>query len=497
MEPSTHDQALPVIIQGGMGVGVSGWRLARAVARTGQLGVVSGVALDVVLARRLQLGDAGGHVRRALRHFPLRGAAGRILGRYYVPGGIPPGSAFRPVPRLGLRPNPWRDELTAAGNFVEVWLAKQGHAGPVGVNYLEKVQLATPPAVYGAMLAGVEYVLVGAGIPSQIPALLDALAAGSVAELPVTVTGAASGERHVITLDPEQLAGPDGADVPLRRPRFLAIISSAVLALYLNRSAVTRPDGFVLETPAAGGHSAPPRGRMQVSGAGEPVYGPRDQIDAAKVASLGLPFWLAGGYATPEALTRARAAGAMGIQAGTAFALSRESGLDPGLRQRLLDQAAAGTLQVRNDPYASPAGFPFKVAQLSGTLSEQDRYQRRPRICDLGYLRTPYRKANGAVGYRCPAEPVDAYVRKGGQSGDTAGRRCLCNALTANIGLGQRRLDGATELPLVTLGQDFGFLPGLPHGDHCAADVVRYLLGPGKPDPPIGDRPVLAPGAGE
>jgi NAD(P)H-dependent flavin oxidoreductase YrpB (nitropropane dioxygenase family) len=62
----------PVIIQGGMGVGVSGWRLAQAVAATGQLGVVSGVALDAVLARRLQRGDPDGQVRRALACFPAQ-----------------------------------------------------------------------------------------------------------------------------------------------------------------------------------------------------------------------------------------------------------------------------------------------------------------------------------------------------------------------------------------------------------------------------------------
>ena len=64
----------------------------------------------------------------------------------------------------------------------------------------------------------------------------------------------------------------------------------------------------------------------------------------------------------------------------------------------LLGRAADGALDVRNDPYASPTGFPFKVAQLPGTLSEEDTYSRRPRLCDLGYLRTPYVKANGARG---------------------------------------------------------------------------------------------------
>ena len=42
----------PAVIQGGMSVGVSGWPLARAAARTGQLGVVSGVALDATPAAR-------------------------------------------------------------------------------------------------------------------------------------------------------------------------------------------------------------------------------------------------------------------------------------------------------------------------------------------------------------------------------------------------------------------------------------------------------------
>lgn len=466
------EASAPVIIQGGMGIGVSGWRLARAVARTGQLGVVSGVALDTTLARRLQLGDPEGHMRRALAHFPDQEAAARILRRYFVPGGITPGSPFRPVPRLGLHPNRARDELVVAGNFVEVWLAKDGHDGPVGINYLEKVQLATPAAAYGAMLAGVDYVLMGAGIPSEIPALLNALAEHAAVDLPITVAG--SEDRHTLSFDPGTLAGT--VRTRLHRPRFLAIVSSAVLAAYLHRSPLTRTDGFVLETSRAGGHSAPPRGRLRLDDTGEPVYGPRDDIEVAKVAKLGLPFWLAGGFATPQAVAAARSAGATGVQAGTAFALCRESGLEPALRRRLRERAADGTLQVRNDPATSPTGFPFKVAGLPGTLSEPETYRIRPRLCDLGYLRTPYLRANGAIGYRCAAEPVDVYVRKGGAAEDTDGRRCLCNALAANVGLGQHRSDGYTEPALATLGQDLGFLSDLPSGDFSAADVVDHLL---------------------
>ncbi|MEV4187865.1 nitronate monooxygenase, partial [Streptosporangium canum] len=201
----------------------------------------------------------------------------------------------------------------------------------------------------------------------------------------------------------------------------------------------------------------------------------RDQVDTGKIAALGLPFWLAGGYATPDGLVRAVQAGAAGIQLGTAFALCRESGLDDTLRRRLLGRASSGTLEVRNDPRASPAGFPFKIADLPGTLSDPDVYGDRPRLCDLGHLRTPYRKEDGAVGYRCPAEPVDTHVRKGRPVEDTVERRCLCNGLVAAIGLGRRRPDGYREPPLLTLGQDLGFLDELPE-DYSAADVVDHIL---------------------
>src|SRR3974390_1050450 len=78
---------LPTIIQGGMGAGVSSWRLARAVSQLGQLGVVSGTALDSILARRLQDGDPGGHMRRGLDHFPIPEMADRVWQAYYIPGG--------------------------------------------------------------------------------------------------------------------------------------------------------------------------------------------------------------------------------------------------------------------------------------------------------------------------------------------------------------------------------------------------------------------------
>ena len=468
-------RSLPRVIQGGMGVAVSSWRLASAVARTGQLGLVSGTALDLVLARRLQDGDQDGAARRALGAFPVPRIAQRVLARYFRADGRRAGQPYAPVPRLALRQTRLAQELMVLGSFVEVWLAKEGHDGLVGINFLEKVQMATPTATYGSMLAGVDYVVMGAGIPRDIPRLLDHLSGHEAVQLPVTVTG---GAGHTVDLDPEALLGIPLE--PLVRPTFLAIVSAHALAAHLVRDDTVRPDGFVVEGPPAGGHNAPPRGRLTLDDTGQPVFGPRDQADVSKVAELGLPFWLAGAHGTPEALAAAEESGAAGVQVGTLFALSEESGLDPALRDDVLARLRAGTLDVRTDPLASPTGFPFKVVQLPTTLSDASVVAARPRLCDLGYLRTPLERTDGTITYRCPAEPVHMYERKGGDAADTVGRSCLCNSLAANVGLGQTRGDGYVEPPLVTLGVDVDGATRLAAqhpGTWTAVEVVDWLLG--------------------
>lgn len=474
----TQAGALPRVIQGGMGVAVSGWRLASTVSQMGQLGVVSGTALAVVLARGLQDGDRGGHLRRGLSAFVDRALAARIQERYFRPGGRRAGGGYRAVPVPRQRPSRHFLELTVAASFVEVYLAKEGHGGPVGINLLEKIQIPTLPSLYGAMLAGVDWVLMGAGIPLHIPAALDALADHRSVSLPLAVADATAEDDYTVAFDPRSVVADPGE--PLSRPRFMAIVGSHVLAVHLARDDKSRPAGFVVERPIAGGHNAPPRGALRLSTEGEPVYGPRDDVDLARIRQLGVPFWLAGGYAHPVKLREALAEGACGVQIGTAFALCEESGLDPALKRRAREQAAAGRLVVHTDPAASPTGYPFKVARVVGTVADPEIQAARRRHCDLGYLATLYRRSDGTVGYRCPAEPVDDYVAKGGQAADTVGRMCLCNGLAAAAGLPQHRRDGDAEPPLLTLGDDArAVLAELsPDGrSYRAEDVVRHLLG--------------------
>lgn len=468
--------ALPVIIQGGMGVGVSNWRLARAVSQLGHLGVVSGTALDTVMVRRLQDGDVEGDVRRSMARFPVPGVAAEVLNRYFLPGGRAPGAPYAMLPMYRRRVTRERQQITMLAAFVEVDLAKEGHTGPVGINLLTKVQLPNLASLYGAMLAGVDYVLMGAGIPRDIPGVLDRFATHGSASLRLEVDGELPGESTEITFAPDEYT--DGAMLPaLARPQFLAIIASNSLATVLARKASGRVDGFVVEGPTAGGHNAPPRGKPEFNPRGEPRYGERDVVDLAKLSELGLPFWIAGGAGTPEALHAARAAGAAGIQVGTLFAWCDEAGITEPLKHVVLDHASRGEIDIFTDPLASPTGYPFKLVQWPGSRQESVP---RGRICDLGYLRSAYRRDDGRIGYRCPAEPVEQYLLKGGRYEDTMGRQCLCNALTADVGLGQVRDNGSSEPPLLTSGDDLAtmatFLNGRSH--YSAGDVIEYLLTP-------------------
>lgn len=466
----------PSIIQGGMGVAVSDWRLARSVSTRGQIGVVSGTALDLVLARRLQLGDPGGHMRRALATFPDQSISNEIIDRYFIDGGKPPDKPFKGKSMVGQKPTRHVQQLIVAGNFVEVFLAKEGHDGIVGINYLHKIQVPIPASLYGAMLAGADIVIVGAGIPLDIPGLLNSLSRSEAVDMKLYVRGANKGSEHTVSFDPRTVFDEPPSSLP--RPRFFPIVSSAALAGILVKKSGGLVDGLIIEAPSAGGHNAPPRGKAKLTADGEPVYGPRDEIDLAAIKSLGVPFWLAGSYGNAEKLGDALEAGAVGIQVGTLFAFCEESGLLENFKHEVITACRNGTPRVFTDPLASPSGFPFKVLSIANTLSDSEEYAKRSRKCDLGYLREAYERPDGKVGWRCAAEDQDDYVRKGGAVEETVGRKCLCNSLAANIDLGQVR-DGEAELPLLTCGDDLaGILNVLSAGEtsYTSSDVIDYLL---------------------
>ncbi len=478
---NSTNQTNPLLIQGGMGVGVSNWRLAQAVSKEGQLGVVSGTMLDTVFARRLQDGDEGGHMQRACQHFPVKELVDRVWQRYYRDGGKPAEAPYLNVPMIGVQPTLASLELIVLANFAEVYLAKEGHQGKVGINYLEKIQLPTLPSLYGAMLAGVDYVLMGAGIPKAIPGILDGLSEQKEVSLKLNLQSIASSEGSndttYLTFNPRDVL-LNGKT--LKRPDFLAIVSSHTLAANIAKKASGKVNGFVIENHTAGGHNAPPRGAMQLSCEGEPIYTKRDEADLEELKKLGLPFWLAGMYGSAEKLQEALALGAAGVQVGTPFAFCQESGITEEIKTSTLQKVLDQTVTIFTDPCASASGYPFKITNVDNSLSESTVYQARERVCDLGYLRSAYNRNDGSIAFRCPGEAEADYVKKGGLAEDTVNRKCLCNALLSNIGLGQTRANGYEEPPLVTAGDHIAALnqflsPG--ETSYSARSVIDLILG--------------------
>ena len=469
--------SLPSIIQGGMGIGVSTWRLARHVAQRGEIGVVSGTAIDSVIIRELQDGDP--HDRRhVLRTYPDEDIVDHMLDRFYRPQGRDEQEPYDLLPIHQFNPKVKSQRILAAATYTEVRMASEGHDGLVGLNLMAELKRYSLPCLYGAMLAGVDLAFIGAGIPLDEAKQIPKLAAGEPAQLRLDV-------------DTTQLDDPDGPytydldpadllDAPpsLDRPSFFPIISSDALARIMDAKLPDEHiDGWVVEGPVAGGHNAPPRNK-QYEDDDTPIYDEKDVADLDRIRGLGKPFYLAGGYGSPEGLQFAHDVGATGIQVGSLFSLTDESGYPDDMTRKLIRGLHSGNVTVRTDGRVSPTGFPFKVLTLSGTLAEEDRAQQRSRICDLGYLRTPYVDEKGRLLGRCPAEPVDDYVRKGGDEADTDGRSCLCNALMANIGLPQYRND-YTELPLYTGGDALLNLPlgSVETPQYDADDVLDYLYG--------------------
>ncbi|MBZ0202798.1 MAG: nitronate monooxygenase [Ignavibacteria bacterium] len=473
---------LPLIIQGGMGIAISDWRLASAVSRAGQLGVISGTAISRIFTSRLMNGDISGNIRRALSNFPITNAVERILDRYFIPGGKPRSMPYRSQPVHTLKPSRLLDQLTAIANYVEIFLAKENHSGIIGINLLEKLQMSNLASLYGAMLAGVDYVLMGAGIPIQIAAVLDKLSGHEAVNYRLDVQDSAPDDSYRMHFDPEKIfPGISKLAGLLKRPKFLPVVSSTVLAHALIKRSEGAINGFIVEGATAGGHNAPPRGIMKLSSTFEPVYSDKDTVDLEKMKMFGLPFWLAGGYGHPDKLIAALDAGATGIQVGTAFSLCDESGMASELKIKMLKKVLDKSTSVFTNPTISPTGFPFKVASIEKTMSEQDVYESRRRICDLGYLRTIFKDKNGYINYRCPGEPVEDYLRKCGKLEDTIGRTCLCNNLIAAAGYPQSRTDGYIEPPLVTSGVDLPTIRELISTDkmhYSARDVINFLLSP-------------------
>ena len=484
------------LIQGGMGIGVSTWLLAREVSvdkRNRSIGTVSGTAADVLLARVLQAGDFGGNYRRALSHFPFKEIADRVIKKYFVECGIKSNEGFKQVPMFSLNPSDELIELTICANFALVWLAKEGHSNPVFINYLEKVQMPHIYSIFGAMLAGVDGIVMGAGRPNQIPAVIDAVLSGDELVYRIDVKGQKDG--FLMKFDPKKSFGNN---IPkMERPAFFPIVSSYSLANYFAKKLRGKVDGLIVELPTAGGHNAPPRGE-ELNESGEPVYGEKDRVPWENIRDLGLPFWIGGSFASPKKLKEAKELGAVGVQVGTLFAFCEESGIKKGIKRGVVDNIfLKNRFSVKTSMRASPTGFPFKVLDADNTHSDSQVSEARDckRVCNKGYLRQAV-LVDGKIVLRCSAEPVESYQNKGGEKEDTAGRICLCNALLSLVGNAHSikhpfpdvadscividPLGDDNEPPIITSGDNASAICQIikrGRVSYNASEVIDYILG--------------------
>ncbi|MFH0869458.1 MAG: nitronate monooxygenase [archaeon] len=341
-------------------------------------------------------------------------------------------------------------------------MAKKGHTNPVGANFLNKIGLAQLPTLYGAMLAGIDVVLIGAGFPTDIPEIITAFVSGSVGKMSIPI----GDKKYDITFDSKRFL-----KTGLSRPVFLGIVGN-----HLGARGLPRTDGYIFEGPLAGGHNTPQRSKA-LNDIGEPLYGLKDDMNFELLATQlrlnggNQPYWLAGNYATR--LAEALSCGASGVQVGTPFAFCKESMITPELKRQALIHILDGA-KVYTSARASPTGFPFKELPVPRTVALRDVYEERIRVCDLGYLVEIYEDLAAKLMTRCPAGPVNTYVQKGGDLEDAEGRKCLCNCLTSTIGLGM-----PGEKPLITSGANLTAVKDLvaKHGmDYSAKNVIDYIL---------------------
>lgn len=469
--PSTST-FFPDLIQGGMGFDISNWRLAKAVALAGKelgrdcLGVVASIGgAPVLLTEDLQIGDPD--TIRILKTFcPHKPEIAQGILDEFKPGG----HKLPPKPEVLVngtdRIKEKMTNIAVAAAYVAIKKAKEGHDRPIGINLLEKNQLLILPTLLGAMIAGVDYVLVGAGLPNQIPMALKDLAESQVASYGLTVTGSKS--SYPLMLNPQPYTNRQ----PLNVPMFFPIVGSHVLAEYLSKK--TKIDGVVAENPKAGGHSAPPKKKEVKDGIA--IYSEEDEIDLNRMRKLGKPFYLAGGMA--KKLKEAKEEGATGVQCGTIFALSNESGMDPEIAQRLRNRIKRRKQTVVNSALTSPALYPFHVAVDDESLSNPEQAARVKKVCAFGILVQAYVrtfKDDGTmkeIGFRCPAGP--GFVEKGGKPEEEAGRVCLCAGLLRTTGRGKK-----DQPPIMTLGEDLSSVEELvdanPDGKYSILDAVRHV----------------------
>lgn len=329
-------KTIPVpIIQGGMGVGVSLYPLASAVAKEGGVGIVSSACLDRLVSERM----------------------GKKLNSYEA--------AYEEVSRA------------------------KANGGFAGINIMCALSRDYNDSVKGALDAGADMIISGAGLPVSLPAIQNP---------------------------------KDTALIPIvSSTRALEIICKKWEKLGY------RPDAVVLEGPLAGGHLGFKMDQIDSeSNRLENLLPPVK--DAAKKYG-DFPIIVAGGIYTYEDIARYMKAGADGVQMGTRFLATEESSASAHYKSSVV-AAQDEDIIVAFDP-GSPCGLPFRIIKQSPMYVSALSKLRKPK-CDKGYVLQKDSEGKYSV---CPAKASNEH------------HFCICNGL-----LSSANYNADKEEPLYTVG---------------------------------------------
>ena len=308
---SVKGKRLLPIVQGGMGVGVSAHRLAGAVARAGAMGTIASIDLR--------------HHHADLSEQAKQCRDKDVLNRL---------------------------NLIALDREIKAALQIAAGRGLVAVNVMKAVE-AYPAHVRQACASGAQAIVMGAGLPLDLPELTEGYP--GVALIPI-------------------LSDARGVAVVLKK--------------WARKERL--PDAIVIEHPLyAGGHLGAPNpadlahARFDLA---EVLPGVFKVFDDMGLARDRIPVIVGGGINSHEKLLAALALGASAVQLGTPFAVTEEGDAHPNFKRVLLDAKPEDIVT-----FMSVAGLPARAVKtpwLSNYLNREHKLQAcakaDPKRCAIG-----------------------------------------------------------------------------------------------------------------
>lgn len=262
--------------------------------------------------------------------------------------------------------------------------------GAIGMNIMVAVINQYEDSVLGSMDGGVDVIISGAGLPLALPEIAKLHPrADDVALVPIVSSGRAT-------------------DIIFKR---------------WSRSG-RLPDALVVEGPLAGGHIAWKKIEEALDPANSLENLLKEVFEVTKKWNHPIPVIAAGGIYSYEDIQNAIAKGCAGVQMGTRFLATFESGANEEYK-RMLVECKQDDVELASRP-GSPCGMLFRVLKQSPFYQEALKRERAPK-CDKGYLLNK--------GF-CPSKYENEKTF------------CICNGLLASINL------NPNEKELYTVGEN-------------------------------------------